>query len=147
MTFTAETYRDAARERVKVARDLYERRHYVMAHYVAGVAVECVLRAYRFRRNPELDARHDLHVLYRDSGFDVAVGTQNAFRAAGLLGTIAFQWNNAHRYRSEKQFERYLKRIGADRRIKGSFVKENARRVVEAADEFAGMGVRSWPTS
>jgi hypothetical protein len=43
--------------------------------------------------------------------------------------------------------KRYLKQIGADRRIKGSFFKENARRVVEAADEFVAMGVRSWPNS
>ena len=147
MNFTAETYREAAKDRIRVARALYKVRHYVTAHYLAGVAVECLLRAYRFRRNPEFDSRHDLWALYRDSGIRGAVEARHLFRLTDLLGTVAFQWNNTHRYRSEKQFQRFLKQIGADRGIRGDFVKENARRVVAAAEEFIETGVDSWTSS
>src|SRR5205823_4031714 len=131
--------------REKVARDLYDRRHYVMAHYVAGLAVECLLRAYRFRRNPEFDSRHDLLVLCDESGFQEAVGHRKQFRVRSIIQGIAYQWNNAHRFRSDEQFRRYLKQLRVDRGIRGSFVKENTRRIVEAAGEIVALGVRSWP--
>jgi len=36
--------------------------------YVAGVAVECMLRAFITRRSAEFEGRHDIARLYRASG-------------------------------------------------------------------------------
>ena len=48
MSFNAEVYLTAARERLAEAKDLYNSRRYGLSHYVGGLAVECLLRAYRF---------------------------------------------------------------------------------------------------
>ena len=63
MTFGASDYKIAAEEHVSAARELYVRQRYVLAHYVAGLAVECMLRAYRGRIDPVFYGRHDLYLL------------------------------------------------------------------------------------
>ena len=65
----AQIYLEAAQEHKTLAFELHEARRYVMAHYVAGLAVECILRAYRYRFDPVFDSRHDLQALYSASRF------------------------------------------------------------------------------
>ena len=144
MSFTAEIYLAAAQERAPEAKRLYDLRRYVLAHYVAGVAVECLLRAYRFRRNPEFDSRHDLYNLYFASGLQAVLKPEESYKAYAALVVTSFRWANDFRYRSEPDLRRHLKRIGADRGIKGDFVKENARRIVQAASALVTIGVTAW---
>ena len=59
----AEQYRKAAEERIGQLSRLYEIGFYGLAIYVAGVAAECIFRAYSAKRSSELDARHDLNDL------------------------------------------------------------------------------------
>lgn len=68
MKLSEKIYKAAAEEHVWVARELYNGRRFVLGAYIAGLAVECLLRAYRYRRDPEFNARHDLFVLYKASG-------------------------------------------------------------------------------
>jgi len=49
-------YIEAASERVTAARALYAAQRYGEAIYLAGVAVECVLRAFAATRTTEFDA-------------------------------------------------------------------------------------------
>lgn len=51
------------------ARALYERGDsYALAMYAAGLAVECILRAFKMRRTNVFDDRHDLLLLFQASG-------------------------------------------------------------------------------
>jgi hypothetical protein len=147
MSFNAEVYFAAAQERTKEIEDLYKARRYVLAHYVAGVAVECILRAYRFRRNPQFDARHDLYLLLHSSGMIHALRPDEIYAANSALASVSFRWANDFRYRSEADLRKHLKRIGADRGIKGNVLKENARRTMEAASSFVRIGVKAWKRS
>src|SRR5207237_1962133 len=102
MQFTADLYKEAAREHLPVAAELYDSGRYVLANYVSGLAVECILRAYRVLREPAFDERHDLHELYRSSKFERILPETRIAEFAGHVGTVWVQWKNANRYRSKK---------------------------------------------
>ena len=68
MRFRPEHYLEAAYERIDAARKLRNERHYPEAIYFAGIAVECLLLAYRIRENPEFESRHDLRKLLKETG-------------------------------------------------------------------------------
>ena len=50
----AEIYYEAAKEHRDLALELHEAGRYVMAHYLSGLAVECILRAYQYSTQPSL---------------------------------------------------------------------------------------------
>lgn len=144
--FSAESYRDAAREHAPVAEELYDAGHYVLAIYVAGLAVEAIFRAYRYRFDPEFDARHDLLELSRKSRFIEVVPEQQLSDIMAAIGTVATCWSNNHRYRSEKSLRKLFKSAHFDRAVrKGDFLKELTRRIVNAAFAVVMMGVNKWP--
>src|SRR3954466_9232425 len=100
MSFDADVYLAAAKERIAEAAELYDGRRYVLCHYVSGLAVECLLRAYRFRKNPEFDSRHDLFALYDASGMADQIPESEAFAVNAALAEVVRRWANDHRYRS-----------------------------------------------
>ena len=69
MASTAETYRYAVKENLERAQELFGAEQYFLAHYLAGLAVECHLRAYLRRKTSEFDSRHDLRDLATESGY------------------------------------------------------------------------------
>ena len=147
MRFSADDYREAAEERAEDARTLYEAGRYALAHYTAGLAVECLLRAYRRRSDPDFDSRHDLQQLYVASGFmHVVSSVGDRQRAAALtwLDVLLPRWRNNHRYLSERSFRHFLKQEGLDRGVRGNYVKENSRLVVDAASRLVQLGVGRW---
>src|SRR5689334_3990123 len=84
-----EHYYRAALERIKQAEYLYrEGNSYALAMYVAGVAVECILRAFRARKAPVFESRHDLLLLFAESGM-VSVGEEKLKAAGWSEGEIA----------------------------------------------------------
>ena len=145
--FTAEGYRTAAEEHVTAARELHEAGQYVLSHYVAGLAVECLFRAYRFRFDPEFDARHDLHALYRASRFDALIPEGVKTEVSAALSEVILRWNNDYRFRSAASLRTHLRKAGLSRSIKGDFVKESSRRITEAAFRIVNLGVSLWNRS
>ncbi len=128
--------------------------------WIAGVAVECLLRAYRARIKLEFDARHDLVEMFKQSGlYDVVerdlrrqTHDESAIRDQldGLRAAIIAAsrlWHNNYRYASEDRIRAHLRTAGAHLGIKGDFLKENARRLVEAASRIVAEGVRRWERS
>jgi HEPN domain-containing protein len=144
MAFDPEVYRTAAEEHLTVLRELYGSGRYVLAHYVAGLAVECTLRAYRFRLASTFDDKHDLWKLARHSTFLVDVPPKNLASITAALGEVVTRWENQHRFRSEHSLRRYLLDRNLHLRIKGDFVKESARRIVNAAFELVTWGAMQW---
>ena len=138
----AETYREAAREHMSLARELHEAGRYVMSHYLAGLAVECILRAYLYRLSPIFTGRHDLLVLYREALFDSVVMPEDKDEVKAALTEVTRRWSNSHRYRSEDALRLFLRRAGIGDR--GKFVRESSRRIVNAAFIVANQGELHW---
>src|SRR5262245_11595824 len=69
MEFPPEHYFQTATQRMRQAHLLFQDgASYALAIYVGGVAVECMLRAFKGRRDRVFDERHDLLNLLRSSG-------------------------------------------------------------------------------
>lgn len=141
---TAEVYRKAAQEHAAAAFDLYRSERYVLAHYVAGLAVECMLRAYRCRITPEFEERHDLRLLAKAARFYDIIPAKHQERTIAALGVVFLQWENGHRFRSTAALRAFLVERRLYAGIKGDFVKENSRRIVNAAFDVVNMGVSQW---
>jgi hypothetical protein len=142
--FTADVYRAVALERAGALRGLYEDEEFGLAIYTAGLAVESIFRAYRTLFDPEFSSRHNLSELAKEARFSEVVPERLREKYAADLGAVVARWSNNHRYRPEATMRRYLKKAKLDRGIKGDFLKENARRIVNAALSLVTLGDQLW---
>ena len=158
MDFTSEHYFRVALERMRQSHSLYrEGDSYALAMYVAGVAVESMLRAYMLRRKREFESRHDVLLLFKESGMlDVdpdmlkAKGMSDREIEAHLLALRAavsdvfILWHNNYRYASEARLLTHLKRMRLYRGAKGDLLKAKALQLLNAAQLFIDKGVLQW---
>lgn len=144
MRFRPAHYLEAAQERRDEAWQLYVGCRYGGSLYLTGVAVECLLWAYRTRRGEPFEARHDLMSLYRQSGLLDFINERNRERMAVALGDVWARWKNNLRYASEPRLRAQLKARELDRGIKGDALKFNARAAWDSASYVIAMGVSAW---
>jgi hypothetical protein len=147
MNLTAEDYRWAALARIQAARLLHQHAEYASAIYLAGVAVECTLRAYRVRDDPAFDSRHDLPILLTASGLQNYIPQKRRKQVAAALGDVWTRWRNDYRYASDTRVLSEFRGRGLTMGIKGddtNQLKENSRRVYEKANELVGIGEARW---
>ena len=134
----AEAYRDAALERCADAVALLEAGQYASAIWLAGLALECLFRAYHRRQTDRLETGHDLRSLLRASRFDRHISAKKADRMAEAISDIVANWK--HRYRDDPG--------AAVRRSLGVRTNRELRRratvVVEAAQEVVNHGIMRW---
>jgi hypothetical protein len=158
MDFPPEHYFQTATQRMRQAQHLYqEGASFALAIYVGGVAVECLLRAFKGRRNPTFDERHDLLKLFAASG--MLQVDRDKLRAnqwtdekindhlrtlRGAVSEIIPLWANNYRYASEERLRSHLKEITRYQRIKGDYLKEQARRFLNSAQRFIDKGIVLW---
>ena len=70
-----------------------------MTIYLAGLCVECMLRAYRMRIDPEFDAKHDLAKLASQAQFAANVPQGEAtLLYSERLGRLATAWSSNDRF-------------------------------------------------
>jgi HEPN domain-containing protein len=146
MAITADTYRRAAGERAAEALALHEAGSHVLAHYVAGLAVECVLRAYRLRLDPHFESRHDLPRLCKEARFYDFLPQGDVERVSAAVTEVALRWSNSHRYRDRRELRHWLAAGGQDRRVRGDVVKYSSRRIVDAATDIVTAEDLRWPS-
>jgi HEPN domain-containing protein len=65
MGLRSDFYFTAAKERLKEAHFLHDNGYYTLAMYISGLAVECMLRAFRLLKDSTFDERHDLWLLWK----------------------------------------------------------------------------------
>ncbi|HZW33003.1 MAG TPA: HEPN domain-containing protein [Isosphaeraceae bacterium] len=163
MRFLPDHYVEAASERIEPAVDLFRIGHYSLALDTAGRAVECLLRAYFFRRNgvdAKLEGAHDILKLFRASGLkEIALGahqrrgdsegqSERFGRALGAdIHDVGQIWSDDLRYASESRLRTHLRQMNLHRGVKGDFLKFNAQRLVEAARRIVAEGVERWSDS
>ncbi len=144
MKVRPENYLEASQERIDAARRLHNLQHYPEAIYFAGVAVECVLLAYRTRENPEFESRHDLKSLLRESGLASFISERDQRKLPALLGEVWYRWKNNYRFVSYDSLISEFKRLKLDRGIKGDILKVNSVVIISNAIEIINLGVRRW---
>jgi hypothetical protein len=156
--FSPEHYFQTASQRIRQAQRLYEEgSSFALAIYVGGVAVECMLRAFKGRRDPVFDERHDLLRLFVASGMLridrdklLARGWPHAkidehLQTLRVAANEIFRlWANNYRFVSEERLRSHLKQITGYKRIKGDYLKEQARRFLSSARTFIDKGAVQW---
>lgn len=147
MKVTAESYRLASLSHIDVAQSLLEKKEFVLASYLAGLSVECMLRAYAHRVDSIFDGKHDLQNWLKKSRFDAVVPDDRQKDISADLSLVVSQWNNSQRYYSLELLRAELKSARLDRGIQGDFVKKLTRRLVSAALEIVTLGEEQWKNS
>lgn len=125
--------------------------------YLGGVAVECLFRAFILRETKVLETGHDILLLFRASRLKerllASLETADPTKPALLrrlrhlesdIAEISLRWANDYRYASEARLRAHLRRRKLNLGIKGDFLKENSRLLVEASRRVIEEGERSW---
>jgi HEPN domain-containing protein len=144
MISTAKSYHRAALERISDADLLHAEGHYPFAMYASGLAVECMLRAFRLLKDPSFDERHDLWQLWKKTSLANIRRESSYERIHTLVPFINARWRNSYRFASADEVRSLLKKFDLARGIKGDFLKYNSKRLYEAAREFVQLGDVQW---
>jgi hypothetical protein len=140
MKFRPEHYLDASIEQINSATRLHKQRRYPAAIYLTGVAVECLLLAYRTRENPEFESRHDLISLLRESGMAGFVRMRDRKKLFIMMGDVWSRWKNNYRFASHSRLTSEFRRLKLDRGIRGEVLKTNSDILIRSAIEIINMG-------
>lgn len=144
MRIDPEHYMEASAFRIESARQMHNQARYSAAIYLAGVSVECLLRAFITRRTLEFDARHDLQELFKQADLEDLIPHKHRREVGARLGTIWARWKNNYRYIADDRLRSEFKRLKHDRGIRGDFLKENSRCVVNCVYELRTIGEKQW---
>jgi len=144
MKLSVDQYLEASRYRMETARRLHDQQRFSGAIYFAGVAVECLLRAYILRKDPTFDERHDLSDMFKRSELADFVHSGERQDVSAWLGTVWARWKNSYRYASDDRLRTEFKGLKHDRGVKGDPLKENSRMVIEAALQLRTLGEKRW---
>jgi HEPN domain-containing protein len=159
MDFNADHYFRASVERMSQAQHLYRQGEgfYALAMYAAGLAVECLLRAYVIKRKREFESRHDLLLLFKESG--ILNLDPDKLKAKGLtdeqiqeyqrilssaVNDVFILWRNNYRFASESRLLAHLKKMKLYQRTKGNLIKAKAYDLLKASQRFLEKGVFQW---
>jgi hypothetical protein len=78
----------------------------IFAIYCAGVAIECMLRAYILLHSKEFDSKHNLKHLYIKSRLSELLDESEKEKVTELIATADKIWHNDLRYFSDKRYKR-----------------------------------------
>ncbi|HET6381847.1 MAG TPA: HEPN domain-containing protein [Armatimonadota bacterium] len=144
MRMTAEHYFSAALEHLTSARWLHDHDRFAYAHYFAGIAVECILRAYLRRVSVSFDPRHDLRELAKASRFYDHIPAELHIEYGEVFEQLNVRWRCEQRYWPERELWRYLNNTGIDRGLKGDRHKNYSRSLIELAYRIVQLGEKKW---
>jgi hypothetical protein len=158
MIFRGEEYFRAGTERMRQARILHNAgASYALAMYCGGLAVECILRAFRWDKDTSFEGRHDLEDLLKSSkllridenhmrriGVSEFAIMEYAVVLRAAMNEVIALWHNNLRFASEASLRAFLNRIGRLRGVKGNALKKNAADLLNAAQTVVDRGVALW---
>jgi HEPN domain-containing protein len=119
MKFGTATYRDGARERLREAHLLVDKKQYAGSMYLAGLAVEGMLRSLLWLRDRALDERHDLRrIAVRIEELGLLRPGRRDDDFVATVEQIVARWTNDLRFAGAAQVERWLcpRRVRTKRR-------------------------------
>lgn len=98
-------YISAANARIQAARLMYREQRFVDAVYLAGVATECLLRAFALDQDTVFDGRPDLGTLFKTAAIERFVGERQRATMSAHLGNVWSRWKNNYRYIGEERLK------------------------------------------
>lgn len=143
----------AAREHFAALQSLPDRpSRFPLAYYLAGLAVECLFRAYSELTGGRHDAKHDLRLHAENGRFLDFMPRDQREDVQADIGDVWTRWLNNHRYRSVASLRRYLNenelyRLAGGRTIKGDVVEYNWGILQEASLRLLTIGIQRWEPS
>lgn len=158
MKFRAEQYFQASQERMVQATKLWsDGKSFALSMYCGGLAVESLLRAFRWIEDPSFEGRHDLRELLKASRLlriddnyqrrkrtSEEVIRESTLSLKAAVEQVVVLWHNNPRFASEDSAKAFLIRIGRFQGIKGDPLKQNARELIGAAQTIMDRGVVLW---
>jgi HEPN domain-containing protein len=158
MQFSAEQYYRVSVERMKQARELYQDGGaYSLAIYCGGLAVESLLRAFRWKDDTSFEGRHDLSELLKasrllviDDEFMRRKGaTEETIQRSGVairaaMNEVIVLWHNNLRFACEASLKAFLNKLGRLQGVRGDPLKKNALDLLNAAQTVMDRGVVLW---
>jgi HEPN domain-containing protein len=158
MQFRGKEYFRAATERMRQARRLFKTGDsYALAMYCGGLAVECILRAFRWEKDKAFEGRHDLQDLLKASALlqineeemrrhrvpETAI-TEYAEVLRTAMNVVVLLWHNNLRFASEDSLKAFLNRLNRPQGIRGDGLKKNAADLLNAAQTVVDRGGALW---
>jgi len=144
---TADNYFETSLEHLARAQELFigERvdRDY-FAHYLSGLAVKCLLRAYLRIQTDGFESNHSLDYLAHRANFYDLVPVKKVEEYATIMAELTRRWNANHRYFSASDVKIYLHELKADANQRGDQFRNNARYALVQATEIVRLGERKW---
>ena len=140
----ANEYLNAAREHLARLDRLYEAGDFALCLFLSGLAVECILRAYRVRLTPEFSSRHDLADLAREADFASTYPPRREIEYGQALQRLASVWSSNDRYRPASAVRSRLRRVGVTRGRRVDLLRDVARRSIVDAHFLANLGFTRW---
>jgi hypothetical protein len=130
---------------------------YALAMYCGGLAVECLLRAFRWDKDLSFEGRHDLGDLLKASallrindehmrrkGIPEDEIFEYALALRAVMNEVMALWHNNLRSAAEASLRAFLNRIDRLQGIKGDALKKNASDLLNAAQTVVDRGVALW---
>ena len=158
MQFRAKEYYRASLDRMRQAKTLSSGGDaYALSMYCSGLAVECLLRAFRWKDDKSFEGRHDLNDLLKGSG--VLRVNDNYMRRKGknedeirestlgfreAMNEVVILWHNNLRFASEARLKAHLTRINKVQGIRGDPLRKNASDLIDAAQFVVNRGMVLW---
>lgn len=145
IAFDEESYRQAARDNLTRAQELFENGSYFLSFYLSGLAVECHLRAWRYLQVPGFEHNHNLSYLAEVTGFLGMIRGKGTERFSAAFSFLSKTWRSNHRFCAERQFYQNMGEKGVEKRSMGSDWKEViAHTALNSAHEVFKQGEAKW---
>ena len=147
--FNELVYLATSQEHLALAQRLLEQGYYVVASYLAGVAVESLFLAYQTRAKAPHDAKHSLSRLAENGKFWDGMTRPQKEAITAALTEVMTRWRNNHRYRSEQALREFIVKnklfiISDSQTTREEGIKFNADLLVESATRVIEVGVARW---
>lgn len=133
-------YRDAAKEHLDAADQSQNAGLYVSAHYLFGLAAECILYAY----GAVFDQKHNLQRQFGSSTYDSIVPEKDRQDIAAALLDVQLRWRSADRYESPSSLTKKLNARGVSHNVKGNKVRANSAQMSATVHLLVDLGVTAW---
>lgn len=158
MQFRAEQYYRVSLERMQQARRIHrDGAAFALAVYCGGLAVESLLRAFRWTEDTSFEGRHDLSDLLKASrllriddeymrrkGASEEAIHDSGLKLRGAMNEVIILWHNSLRFASEASLRAFLNKVGRLHGVKGDPLKKNAVDLLNAAQTVINRGVTLW---
>lgn len=145
MSIGADDYREASLIRLNEAILLYEREQWVGCVYLAGRAVQCVLRSMLWSPSGDMHTGHNLPQTLDAIRRTGLIRAKELDRFVDEVADLSIVWRNDLRFTGPRRFARLLAQSGRDRvigsmKVKGDPAKANAKHAREIAERIVMRG-------